>query len=173
MEYHYRDFKPSAALTELFIIQKRRRKQKMVDSCNIGDGEITMVDGNPFKTVKGNITVVKIEDKFQIEVNSGGNRQLVIPCEEVISRSIQNETVILQFKEDNLFEKGICKFYDNRQAIVFNSKLPSIMKRTSTNHNSSTSSDSDFNDSGNGKTEGLNNNSFNADTASDEMEEFI
>lgn len=96
----------------------------MVDSCNIGDGQITMVDGNLFKTFNGNITVVRIEDNFHIEVK----RQLIIPCEEVISRSIQNETVILQFKMDYVWEKAICKFHDNTQAIVFNSKLPSIMK---------------------------------------------
>lgn len=137
--YLFSDFKPSTALTELLIIQRRRRRQKMVDSSNIGDGEITMVDGNLFKTFNGNITVVRIEDKFQIEVNSCGNRRLlIIPCEEVINRSIQNETVILQFKVDYVWVIGICKFHDNTQAIVFNSKLPSIMKPTSTDHNSTT-----------------------------------
>ncbi|XP_044270831.1 uncharacterized protein LOC123015259 isoform X2 [Tribolium madens] len=173
MEYYYRDFKPSAALTELRIIQRRRRIQKMVDTGTIGDGEITMVDGNPLKmkTYKGNVTVVRIQDQFQIEVGSCGKRQLIIPCEEIISRSVQKETVILQFKVDYFWEKGICKFHVNAQADVFNSKLPSINKPISTDYNATNSSDTDFDDSGNEKSEGFKNNSFKSDTPSVEIQE--
>ncbi|XP_066252219.1 uncharacterized protein [Euwallacea similis] len=171
MEDYYRDFKPSAALTELRIIQRRRRRQKMVDTATIGDGEITMVNRNLLKTYKGNVTVVRIQDQFQVEVNSCGKRQLIVPCEEIISRSVQNETVILQFKVDYVWEKGIFKFHDNAQADVFNSKLPSITKLIFTDHNSTVSSDTDFDDSGNGKSEAFKNNSFNSDTPSVEIEE--
>jgi hypothetical protein len=85
---------------------------------------------------KRTVTVVRIQDEFQVEVRSCGKRHVIVPCEKIRSCIVQKETVILQLEMDYEWEKCIFKFHDNAQADVFKSKLPPIIKPISTYRNS-------------------------------------
>ncbi|XP_044267989.1 uncharacterized protein LOC123013501 isoform X2 [Tribolium madens] len=131
------------ALQEIRLIQRRRLKTKMT-SVTIGDGEATIISlHNISKTYTGTVRIVKFEDNYHVQVNSNGKNLLLIPCGQI----------------DFLWEKCILNFHSEEQADVFKLKLPPIERPEY--QNSTENSDTDFEDSGNEKTEIMKDNSFN------------
>ncbi|XP_063928361.1 uncharacterized protein LOC135141307 [Zophobas morio] len=143
------------ALKELQILQSKKKKMAEVETKILGDGEISLHYPTAVKTFIGTVAVVKIHDSYHFESRSIGVRRAIVPWEEVACSNVSENTIILQFKPDYAYEKCTVKFFQNSQVNEFISFLPAIQKPAPIPNDSSFSSESDYDDSGNEQTHRL------------------